>query len=206
MASGAAAARRPVPRAGTRPRTELVVVSSRRVVGRTPFVLLVGGLMLGGLVALLLLHTLAAQDAFHQTSLQQRLAALTDAEQHLEQQVQLDSAPAALQARAKALGMVPSVVTGYHRLADGRVVAREVAANTAAAAAAAAAGSSAASPSTAAAPRPAAVSTKATPTAKPRGTAAGAKPHPTRTAASRTAAQPQQSTSPTRAKQGTPRR
>jgi hypothetical protein len=92
-----------------------------------PFVVLVGGLLLAGLIALLMLHTLAAQDAFRQTSLQQRLATLTDTEQHLEQQVQLDSSPITLRQRATALGMVPSVVTSYHRLPDGRVVAHEVA-------------------------------------------------------------------------------
>jgi cell division septation protein DedD len=95
--------------------------------------MLVGGLLLAGLLALLMLHTLAAQDAFRQTALQQRLAALTDTEQSLEQKVQLDSSPTVLRERAKALGMVPSVVTSYHRLADGRVVAREVAASAVAA-------------------------------------------------------------------------
>ena len=109
-------------------RPKLVVVPSKRVVGRTPFVLLVGGLLLAGLLSLLMLHTLAAQDSFRQTSLQQRLGNLTDAEQRLEQQVQLDSAPAALRQRALALGMVPSVITGYHQRPNGRTVAHEIAA------------------------------------------------------------------------------
>jgi hypothetical protein len=118
----------PVRKAATRSRPRLVVIASqRRVVARGPFLALVGGMMLAGLLSLLMLHTLAAQDAFRQTSLQQRLAALTDTRQQLEQQVQRDSAPDALQARAKALGMVPSTITSYHLRADGRTVAHQVA-------------------------------------------------------------------------------
>jgi len=130
MSASSAAARKPLPLRPTtsaRSRPKLIVLAPQRVVGRTPFVVLVGGLLLAGLIALLMLHTLAAQDAYRQTSLQQRLAALTDVEQHLEQQVQLDSSPVILRQRAKALGLVPSVVTGYRRLANGRVIAHEVA-------------------------------------------------------------------------------
>lgn len=135
MSTSAAARRavalRPAP-AKARPR--LVVLSPQRAVARTPFIVLIGALLLGGLLSLLMLHTLAAQDSFHQTSLQQKLAQLTDSEQRLEQQVQIDSAPAALRQRAKALGMVPSVVTSYHQRPNGRIVAHEVAATSVAAA------------------------------------------------------------------------
>jgi cell division protein FtsB len=117
----------PIRKAAAKPRPRLVVITSqRRVVARGPFIALVGALMLGGLLALLMLHTLAAQDAFQQTTLQQKLTTLTDTEQQLEQQVQTDSAPAALEARAKALGMVPSIISSYHRDPAGGTVAREV--------------------------------------------------------------------------------
>lgn len=118
----------PVRKATTKSRPRLVVVSTKRnrVVARGPFLALVGLLMLGGLLSLLMLHTLAAQDAFQQTSLQQRLNTLTDTEQQLEQQVQTDAGPASLEARAKALGMVPSTLTSYRQRANGRTVAREV--------------------------------------------------------------------------------
>jgi cell division protein FtsB len=130
LSSTTAAARRVAPSRAraAKVRPKLVVVPTQRVVGRTPFVLLVGGLLLAGLLSLLMLHTLAAQDSFRQTSLQQQLGNLTDTEQRLEQQVQLDSAPAALRARARALGMVPSVITGYHQRPNGRTVAHEIAA------------------------------------------------------------------------------
>jgi cell division protein FtsB len=121
----AAPTRKAAAPAKSRPR--LVVISSqRRVVARGPFVALVGALMLGGLLSLLMLHTLAAQDAFRQTTLQHKLSALTDTEQQLEQQVQTDSAPAALEARAKSLGMVPSAITSYRQHPSGRTTAHEV--------------------------------------------------------------------------------
>lgn len=109
--------------APTRPRLVVIASPKHRTVARGPFLMLVGGLMLGGLLSLLMLHTLAAQDAFQQTTLQHKLATLTDQQQQLEQQVQNDSAPAALEARARALGMVPSTITSYHRRPDGRTVA-----------------------------------------------------------------------------------
>jgi hypothetical protein len=95
-----------------------------------------------------MLHTLAAQDAFQQTTLQQRLNTLTDTEQQLEQQVQTDSAPAALEARARALGMVPSTIISYHRRPNGVAVAHEA-------------------PITAVAPVVAATSTTTAPTTSP---------------------------------------
>ncbi|HEX3898589.1 MAG TPA: hypothetical protein VHW74_05405 [Mycobacteriales bacterium] len=111
--------------AASRPRLT-VISSTKHKVARGPFIVLVSALLIGGLLALLMLHTLAAQDAFRQTTLQQKLATLTDQQQQLEQQVQLDSAPAALEARARALGMVPSTITSYHRGANGTTIAREL--------------------------------------------------------------------------------
>jgi hypothetical protein len=125
----AATARRLPARTPAKARPRLIVVASPRSAGKAPFVALVGGLLLVGLLSLLMLHTHAAQDSFRQTSLQQRLANLTDVEQHLQQQVQLDSAPSALRAKARALGMVPSVVTHYRQLPNGRTIGHEVAAS-----------------------------------------------------------------------------
>jgi hypothetical protein len=88
-------------------------------------VILIGAVLVGGLLMLLMLHTLAAQDGFTVNTLQHRLATLTDTEQGLEQQVQADSAPAALRARAARLGMVPSTVTSYRKLRGGRAIGTE---------------------------------------------------------------------------------
>ena len=93
------------------------------VAGRLPFVVLVGGVLAVGLVALLLLHTLAAQDAFRLQALQHRLAALDDVEQQLALAEQERQAPAALAARARGLGMVPTGSIAFVRPGKhGRVV------------------------------------------------------------------------------------
>jgi hypothetical protein len=105
-------------------RPRLVLSASKPVAaGRLAFLILVGAVLSGGLVAVLMLHTLAAQDAFRVTALQQRLSTLTDQVQQAQQVVAADSSPTALQKRAKALGMVPTVITTFHRHGDGRAVA-----------------------------------------------------------------------------------
>ena len=109
------------PAAATRPR--LVLVSQRHTsAGRAPFLILIGAVLVCGLVGVLLLHMLAAQDAFRANDLQQRLTALTNSEQQLAGTVETDSSPLNLQRRAVLLGMVPSAVTGLRRLRDGRAV------------------------------------------------------------------------------------
>jgi len=89
---------------------------------RLPFLIVIGAIMVSGLVGVLLLHMLAAQDSFRATTLQQRLATLTDSEQRLSSIVEADSAPAALDQRARALGMVPARIAKFHKLRDGRTV------------------------------------------------------------------------------------
>jgi hypothetical protein len=90
-------------------RARLRLVATRPLtVGRLPFALLVGGILATGLVALLLLHTLAAQDAFRLQDLQRQHAELADVEQELALAEQQRQAPSALAARARALGMVPT--------------------------------------------------------------------------------------------------
>jgi hypothetical protein len=88
-----------------------------------PFVIVVGAVLVGGLVSVLLLHTLAAQYAFRITGMQSRLTTLTDEAQQQSQVVAADSSPIALQHRAAALGMVPTSITAFHRRVDGRAVA-----------------------------------------------------------------------------------
>jgi hypothetical protein len=90
--------------------------------GRLPFLIVVGAVLVTGLVGVLLLHMLAAQDAYRATALQQRLATLSDQEQQLNMTVESDSSPETLRARAVALGMVPTTVGNFHKLKDGRAV------------------------------------------------------------------------------------
>jgi hypothetical protein len=93
-----------------------------RQVRRTPFALVVVAILGSGLLALLLLNTVLAQDAFVLHDLQRQTAALADREQELQQAVARDEAPSALASRAAALGMVPGGDPLFLRLPDGAVL------------------------------------------------------------------------------------
>jgi cell division protein FtsB len=112
MSPVAAPARKPAPsrRAPAKPaRPNLRVVTpvpSRAP--RAPFVLfsmLVVGL---GLVGLLVLNTVVAQDAFTLHDLDRNAAQLAEREQALKREVAALEAPAAVAARATKLGLVPA--------------------------------------------------------------------------------------------------
>ena len=75
---------------------------------RWPFAVLIAAILAGGLVLLLLLNTMAAQDAFRVRDLSARLSVLQNERQALQLAVAADSQPAAIAARARALGMVPA--------------------------------------------------------------------------------------------------
>lgn len=92
--------------APARPRLSVVPAPASTTAGRLPFVLAVGAVLATGLVLLLLLHTLAAQDGFTVHSLQAKSASLADQEQQLAYADLQAQSPAQLAARAKALGMV----------------------------------------------------------------------------------------------------
>lgn len=101
-----AAVARPQPTT-SRPTLRLVATRPLRA-GRLPFALLVGAILGVGLVSLLMLHTLAAQDAFRLHDLQGSQAELRDTEQQLALAVQRQEAPHVLAERARALGMLPT--------------------------------------------------------------------------------------------------
>ena len=84
--------------------------------------LAVAGVLAVGLVTLLMLHTLAAQDAFTVHKLARQSAALADQEQALTVANEQAQAPTSLAAQANALGMVPATSLTVSRL-HGRPVA-----------------------------------------------------------------------------------
>lgn len=96
-------------------RPKLVVVPAPTA-GRVPFVLAVAGVLALGLVALLLLHTLAAQDAFTVHKLTRQSAALADQVQALTIANEQAQAPSDLALRASGLGMVPATSLTLTRL------------------------------------------------------------------------------------------
>jgi HAMP domain-containing protein len=98
-------------------RPSLRLVATRPLVaGRLPFALLIGGILSVGLIVLLLLHTLAAQDAFRLQKLERAASELSDTRQQLALTEQQRQAPATLAAQARALGMVPTGSIAFVRL------------------------------------------------------------------------------------------
>jgi outer membrane biosynthesis protein TonB len=75
---------------------------------RAPFVGLVVSLLAGGLLAVLMLNTMLAQDAFVLYELNKRTATLAAQEQALRQDLTAQEAPQVLAERAKSIGMVKS--------------------------------------------------------------------------------------------------
>ncbi|GAA1968706.1 hypothetical protein GCM10009738_51520 [Kitasatospora viridis] len=74
--------------------------------GRTPFAVLVGLLLSAGLLGLLMLNTALNEGSFELTKLQKQTTTLTDQQQALQQEIDHDSAPDALENAARGLGMV----------------------------------------------------------------------------------------------------
>ena len=101
----------------------LRLVPGRAVIaGRVPFAILVGLILGGGLISLLLLNTMAAQDSFRLHDLQKQAAELSDTQQELQVATQQLESPETLSAKARALGMVPTGSISFIRLHNGRVV------------------------------------------------------------------------------------
>ena len=108
-----------------RPARYLHLVTRRRAqAARGPFLVAVVALLLTGLLALLVLNTVLAQDAFRLHQLQVDGRALADREQALARQVSDLQSPHSLAARATALGMVPGGSPAFLRLSDGKVLGR----------------------------------------------------------------------------------
>jgi endonuclease/exonuclease/phosphatase (EEP) superfamily protein YafD len=85
----------------------------RRHASRTPFVLLVVGLLAGGLVCLLVINTTLAAGSYQISRLQQDNSAASQRLQQLQQQVTAEQAPASIQQRALKLGMRTQPVLNF---------------------------------------------------------------------------------------------
>lgn len=93
---------------------------------RAPFLTMVVLLLAGGLLGLLALNTVLAQDAFRLHALVKEHKALVDREQTLEREVETLRTPRNLAARARELGMVQGGPPAFLRLPDGAVLGDEV--------------------------------------------------------------------------------
>ena len=114
----------PAPRRAPAPsRAPLRLVTPRPVVApKTPFVLLLFGLLGAGLVGLLLLNTIVAEDAFRLHDLQRSGVELADREQEAMRALEQLENPMELARRAESLGMVSSGQPVFLRLPDGAVL------------------------------------------------------------------------------------
>jgi hypothetical protein len=120
--------RSPVSRAAPRKTAALRLVPQRHSsAAKAPFVVVVVALLVGGLLGLLLLNTLVAQDSFALHDLGKQAKALEQQEQDLARQVQALQAPGELASRATALGMVPGGPPAFLRLSDGKVLGQPTA-------------------------------------------------------------------------------
>jgi hypothetical protein len=90
---------------------------------RTPFLLLLGGLIVGGLCALLALNTASAANELSRHDLAMKDAAIAAQLQQLRNDVAASEAPGNLAKVASQLGMVPAGNPAFLKvLPDGRVV------------------------------------------------------------------------------------
>ncbi len=106
------------------PRGSLRVVPAPRPgkASRAPFLVVVVAMLGAGLLGLLALNTMLAQDAFHLHELQASGKTLDEREQALDKEVEALQAPASLASRATSLGMVPGGPPAFLRLPDGAVL------------------------------------------------------------------------------------
>ena len=99
-----------------------LVPPRRSSASKAPFVVVLVGLLVGGLLGLLALNTLVAQQSFAIHDLALKDKQLAQQEQDLARQVQGLQTPASLAARATALKMVPSGPPAFLQLSDGKVL------------------------------------------------------------------------------------
>lgn len=108
------------------PRPSVRVVPSPRTPARAPFIVVVLVILSLGLGALLLLNTLLAQGSFTLHTLNDRVDALADKEQALQQRASELAAPQRLARRAQELGMVPSQNPAFLAADSGKILGEPV--------------------------------------------------------------------------------
>jgi hypothetical protein len=94
--------------------------AGRSATSRTPFILLLLGLLGGGLVCLLVINTTLAAAAYRIDNLQRSNATATQQVQELQQQVASEQSPGSIEQRAVKLGMRPEQAYNFVDLKTGR--------------------------------------------------------------------------------------
>lgn len=109
-------------RKGQAPALRVVAPPRAERASRGIFVLVVVTLLAAGFLTNLLINTSMAQGAFHIGDLQREATKLTEAQAVLREQVAALSAPTVLEAKARALGMVPTDSPVFLSVPDGKVI------------------------------------------------------------------------------------
>ena len=92
----------------------------RRAASRTPFILLVLGLLGSGLVCLLVINTTLAAASFRISALQQGNTQASERVEELQQQVAAEQSPVSIEQRALKLGLQVQPVLDFVDLRTGR--------------------------------------------------------------------------------------
>ena len=110
----------PAVRAAPSPAAGPAAGAGPQPVSRTPFVLLVLGLLGGGLVCLLVINTTLAAGSFRISALQQGNAQASQRVEELQQQVAAEESPTSIEQRALRLGLRMQPVLNFLDLRTGR--------------------------------------------------------------------------------------
>jgi type II secretory pathway pseudopilin PulG len=117
------AADRAAGRSATESRRRLLVAPPLPVnVARAPFVAMLIGIVVVGVVGILVLTTMINANQFRLNDLQNKQAGLNQTEQQLQQNLAQQESPGSLVAAAHKLGLVPAGTLAYIQMPDGSVV------------------------------------------------------------------------------------
>ena len=94
--------------------------AGRRSAARTPFILLVCGLLGGGLICLLVINTTLAAASYRINALQRSNTEAAQRVQELQQQVATEESPGSIEQRAQRLGLREQPVLNFVDLRTGR--------------------------------------------------------------------------------------
>ena len=89
---------------------------------RAPFIALVVGIVIAGVLGILLINTKTAENSFKLDSLEKQQATLDAREQALKNEIDLNKMPGSLDAAAKRLGLVKADSPAYIRMPDGKII------------------------------------------------------------------------------------
>jgi hypothetical protein len=97
-----------------------LTAAGQRPASRTPFILLVLALLVGGLICLLVVNTTLAAASYQISNLQRSNAVATQRVQELQQQVASEQSPGSIEQRALRLGMRMQPTLSFIDLKTGR--------------------------------------------------------------------------------------